>query len=31
MKLEEMPTKDLLVLHNRIADKPGFVQYRKAI
>ena len=23
MKLEEMPTKDLLVLHNRIADKPA--------
>lgn len=23
MKLEEMPTKDLLALHNRIADKPA--------
>ncbi|WP_182212494.1 hypothetical protein [Stenotrophomonas acidaminiphila] len=23
MKLEEMPTKELLVLHNRIADKPA--------
>jgi len=23
MKLEELPTKELLVLHNRIADKPA--------
>ena len=23
MKLEDMPTKELLALHNRIADKPA--------